>query len=174
MEVGGIFGPKLSGKTTLANAVALEHFTRYGIKTLILDPHTDEWGKWNKSHVGFITADEKQFWKVVWSSKNCLVIVEEAADYIARNRDLIPVFTRLRHLFHKLLVVGHSGMSLLPVMREQVDTIYLFRQPKSASQVWAEVMTEQGLLAAMNLQRHEFIMHTLFGKPRKLKLPPPK
>jgi molybdopterin-guanine dinucleotide biosynthesis protein len=173
MDAGGTFGPKKSGKTTLAAALCLETYRKQGKKALILDPHTDEWNRWPACAVGFVTANEKQFWDVVWRSRNCMVIVEEAAATISRNRDLIPVFTRLRHCFHTLFVVGHSGMDLLPVMREQIDTLFLFRQPVSAAKVWAEVMTEPRLLEAVNLKQYEFIRHQLFGVPRKLKLPPP-
>lgn len=173
MIVGGAFGPKLSGKTTLAARIVLEHWQKMGIKALILDPHVDEWGRWPREAVGFVTADEKKFWQVVWSSKSCLVVVEEAAATIRRERNLIPVFTRLRHCKHKLFVIGHSGMDLLPVMREQFDTLYLFRQPESAAKVWAEVMTEKRLLESVNLRQYEFLSHSLFGKPVKMKLPAP-
>ena len=174
MTNGGAFGPKLSGKTTLASRISKEHFEKLQIRSLILDPHTDEYDKWHQPAIGFITPDEDKFWPVVWKSQNCLVIVEEAATTISRNRDLVPVFTRLRHCHHKLFVVGHSGMDLLPVMRQQIDTIYLFRQPVSSAKVWAEVMTEDGLLESTTLGQFEFIKHRLYGKPARMKLPPPK
>jgi hypothetical protein len=170
----GIFGPTESGKSTVARRLVLEHFKKFGIKALILDPHTDEWHFWPSEAVGFITEDETKFWAAVWSSDGCIVVVEESSSTIKREKNLIPVFTKLRHRKHKLLVIGHSGMDLLPVMREQFDTLYLFRQPQSAAKVWAEVMTETGLLACMNCQQFEFIFHRMFGKPVKMKLPPPK
>lgn len=165
----GIFGPKLSGKTTLAMSLSSQYWQRQKIRSLVLDPHLEAWPE-----PAVVTDDESKFWPTVWKSQNCLVIVEEAATTINRDNTLIQVFTRLRHCNHKLIVIGHSGMSLLPVMREQIDTIYLFRQPASACKVWAEVMTEDGLHGAKELKQYEFIFHRLYGTPRKMILPPPK
>lgn len=165
----GIFGPKLSGKTTLAKTISAQYWQRYQIRSLVLDPHLEDWPS-----PAVVTADEETFWKTVWKSQNCIVFVEEAATTINRDRGLIQVFTRLRHCNHKLVVIGHSGVSLLPVMREQIDTVYLFRQPESACKVWAEVMTEERLYAAKELKQYEFIFHRLYGNPRKMILPPPK
>jgi hypothetical protein len=147
----------------------LQYWQKFQIRSLVLDPHLEAWGE----HA-VVTDDEETFWPKVWNSRNCIVFVEEAATTINRDKSLIQVFTRLRHCNHKLVVIGHSGMSLLPVMREQIDTIYLFRQPVSACKVWAEVMTEEGLHAAKDLQQFHFIFHRLYGKPRKMVLPPPK
>lgn len=166
----GIFGPTESGKSTVARQLVREHFSKYGLKALILDPHSDEWNLWPQSAVGFITDSEEQFWKAVWESEGCLVVVEESSSTIKREKNLIPVFTKLRHRKHKLLVIGHSGMDLLPVMREQFDTLFLFRQPQSAAKVWSEVMTETGLLACTSCKQYEFIFHRMFGKPSKMKL----
>lgn len=168
----GIFGPKLSGKSTLAHRISLECFQRQQMQSLVLDPHREDWEKWGPHST--VNDDEETFWPVVWKSTNCVVFVEEAATTINRDKALIQVFTRLRHCGHKLVVIGHSGMSLLPVMREQIDTVYLFRQPVSSCKVWSEVMTEDGLHAAKDLKQFEFIFHKLYGAPRKMMLPPPK
>jgi molybdopterin-guanine dinucleotide biosynthesis protein len=164
MVNAGIFGPKLSGKSTLAQSLSRE-FAKRGFKSIVLDPHNDPWGP-----QATVFTDEDKFWNVVWQSRRCVVFVEEAAATIRRERTLVPVFTRLRHCEHKLVVIGHSGMDLLPVMRQQLDTLYLFRQPKSACDVWAETMTEDGLLEAKNLGQYEFIRHVMYQKPRKCKL----
>jgi len=165
MNSAGIFGPKLSGKTTLAKALSREYFLKGKLRTLVLDPNNDDWGKQS-----LVFTDEEKFWPVVWQSQNCLVIVDEAAATIRRDRDLIPVFTRLRHLHHKLIVIGHSGMDLLPVMRQQFDELFLFRQPESAAKVWAETMTQKGLLQSGELKQFEFLHTKLYGTPRKLRL----
>ena len=166
---GGIFGPKLSGKTTLAKALSRQYWQQQKIKTIVLDINGDVWGEHATA-----TEDETIFWEVVWKARNCLVIVDEAAATIRREKTLIPAFTRMRHCQHKLIVIGHSGMDLLPVMRQQLDTLYLFRQPKSSAQVWAEVMTEDGLLESVNLKQYEFIRHELYGTPQRQKLTLPK
>lgn len=165
---GGIFGPKLSGKTTLAKSLSRQYWRQFRIKTIVLDINDDAWGEQATA-----TPDEEIFWKLVWRARNCLIIVDEAAATIRRERTLIPVFTRMRHCQHKLIVIGHSGMDLLPVMRQQLDTIFLFRQPESSAKVWAEVFTENGLLESTNLRQFEFIKHELYGTPSRQKLSSP-
>lgn len=167
----GIFGPKLSGKSTLGHRISLEHWQRLQMRTLALDPNLDDWSKWGEHAV--VTNKEDEFWERVWKSTCCVVFVEEAASTINRDKSLIEVFTRLRHLNHKLCVVGHSGMSLLPIMREQIDTIYLFRQPLSSCKVWSEVMTNDRLFEAKDLNQYEFLFHRLYGSTVKMKLPAP-
>lgn len=165
---GGIFGPKLSGKTTLAKRICQDVRKIEGRDALILDPHLETWPEGC-----FATADETAFWDVVWKANGKLVVVEEAAATIRRERDLVPVFTRLRHCNHKLLVIGHSGMDLLPVMRQQLDVIYLFRQPPSAAKVWAECFCQEGLLASKDLNQYEFLRSEIYQPPVKLILPKP-
>jgi len=163
----GIFGPKLSGKTTLAKSLSRQFWLKENLRSLVLDPHNEEWGG-----QALVFTDEKQFWQAVWKSRGCLILVEESAATIRRDRALVPVFTRLRHNQHKLGVIGHSGMDLLPVMRQQLDAIYLFRQPEQAAKVWADNFCEPGLLEATGLNQFEFIYMQSYGKPFRHKLKP--
>lgn len=165
MTNGGIFGPKLSGKTTLARCLSVEYWKKYKIRTLVLDPHLEPWGE-----QAWATNDEEKFWNAVWKCHRSLIVVEEAAATIRRERELVPVFTRMRHCSHKLLVIGHSGMDLLPVMRQQLDVLFLFRQPEQAAKIWASTFAETGLMAATELQQYEFLRCQLFKKPLKMKL----
>jgi len=162
---GGIFGPKLSGKTTLAKALSAEYWRKAQMRTLCLDLNGDVWGQ----HA-FATPDEDFFWGKVWQCRRNLIIVDEAAATIRRDRALLPVFTRMRHCEHKLIVIGHSGMDLLPTMRQQLDTIYLFRQPESAAKVWAENFAEDQLLQCTQLRQFEFLFHVMYGETRKCRL----
>jgi len=161
----GIFGPKLSGKTTLAKALSNQFWVKQRKRSLVLDPNLEQWG--NHS---WVTDNEESFWRVVWGSQYMVVIVEESAETINRDKGLINVFTRLRHNHHKLLVIGHSGVNLLPIMREQLDTIFLFRQSEKAAAYWAETFAEKGLLQAAELNQFEFLRCHMFTKPQRLKL----
>lgn len=165
MESAGVMGPKLSGKTTLAMTLSREYWYRAKMRSLVLDPNLEEWGK-----QAWVTNDEEKFWKAVWSTTHCLVIVDEAGETINREKELIPVFTRLRHLHHKLIVIGHSGVNLLPIMRQQLDTLYLFRQSPKAAAMWCEDMTQQGFIAAQELNEYEFLYGEKFKAPVKMKL----
>lgn len=167
MESAGIFGPKLSGKTTLAKELSRQHWVRAQRRSLVLDPNLEDWGP-----QAWVTDDEEKFWSVVWRAdgKPSLVIVEEATETINRDKGLTRVFTRLRHLHHKLIVIGHHGSNLLPIMRDQFDTLYLFRQSEKSAKDWAETMTQPGFEAAKELPQHEFLFGEKFKAPVRRKL----
>lgn len=170
MTNGGIFGPKLSGKTTLAKELSRQFWIQHRIKSLVLDINGDTWGQQAMVFKDGSEAGQKAFWEVVWKAQDCLIIVDEATTTINRNADLTDVFTRLRHNHHKLLVIGHSGMNLLPIMREQLDTIYLFRQSEPAAKYWSESMARKELLGAAQLNQYEFLQATTYGNVMRRKL----
>jgi hypothetical protein len=164
MTSAGAFGPKLSGKTTFIKSLSRDYWTRKGIRSLVLDPNGDtDWGS-----QAWTTQREDQFWSVVWKSRNCLVIVEEAAATISRNRELIPVFTRLRHNEHRLIVVGHNGGDLLPTMRQQFDTLFLFRQPPAAAEIWAETFADRRIMECCTLKKYEILHCKMFEEPKRI------
>jgi hypothetical protein len=174
MESGGIFGPKLSGKTTLAKEISRQYWERSKRRSLVLDINLETWGP----HA-WVTDDEEQFLRAVCQQpipglggisnrgKPSLIIVDEATETINRDKTLVRVFTRLRHLHHKLLVIGHDGTNLLRIMREQIDTLYLFRSSPKAAEMWADSMTQQGFLEAENLDQYEFLYGERFKAPVK-------
>lgn len=164
---GGVFGPKLSGKTTLVKELAIEYWNREGRRSLVLDPNNEKWGEYF-----WVTSDENLFWDTVWKQKECLIIVEEAAATIRRDQDLKPVFTRMRHRGHKLLVVGHSGADLLPAMRQQLDCVWLFCQPPQAAKTWAENYPRHydEVMQCWELDQHEFLFVRQWQPPLRSKL----
>lgn len=165
MTNGGIFGPKLSGKTTLAKSISRQYWSQHHLRSLILDINGDTWGG-----QAWTTSNETEFWGAVWKTQGCLIIVDEATETINRDKELLPVFTRLRHNHHKLLVIGHSGMNLLPMMREQLDTLYLFRQPEQAAKVWSNIMADKAILACAELNQFEFLHCEIYKAPKRYKL----
>lgn len=163
---GGVFGPSLAGKTTLAKALSREYWQRYKMRTLVLDLNAEEWGQ-----QALLFTDEEKFWIAVWKTQGCLVIVDEASETINRDKGLIGVFTRLRHNNHKLLVIGHSGVNLLPIMRQQIDTLYLFRQSRKSCAIWVEDFIEDSLEQAFELEQYEFLRAERWrGKAQRMKL----
>lgn len=165
MRNAGIFGPKESGKTTLARKLSAEYWQRFKVKSLVLDIFREDWGK-----QAWVTDSEEKFWPAVWKTQGCLIIVDEAAETINRDKELIPVFTRLRHNHHRLIVIGHSGVNLLPIMREQLDTLYLFRQGRKAAAMWAEQFTQDDLLSATSLSQYQFIFVRTYSGAKVCKL----
>ena len=163
---GGIFGPKLSGKTTLAKHLAEEYVKSGKVKgALVLDPHMDQWGP-----SAWVTADEGHFWYAVKEMDGMLVCVDEAAVTIRRDRELMPVFTTLRHSHHRLLVMGHSGSDLLPGMRNNLDTVWLFRQGGKIAQDWVDTFGHREISEVETLGPYEFMMVRTYMKPVRMKL----
>src|SRR5664280_448064 len=89
----GIFGPGLSGKTTLAMYLSRGYWTPWRTKSLVQDPNLDEWGA-----QAWVSNDEEKFWDMVWHrEKNCALFVEEAGETIKRDSEKTSLFTRVRH-----------------------------------------------------------------------------
>jgi hypothetical protein len=165
MQNIGIFGTTLSGKTTLAIKLTGDFWHRKQMRSLVLDPYNHVWGE----HA-LCFEDENKFWQTVWSANSLLVVVDEASSTINRNKDLKPVFTRLRHHGHKLIVIGHSSADLLPVMRQSLDTLFLFRHSEKSAAVWSETFTNKDILAASELRQYEFLFCRLYQPSIKQKL----
>ncbi len=163
---GGIFGPKLSGKTTLAKALSKEYYAKKGIRSLVFDPHLDrDWG-----NQAWLTNNPDQFWAAVWKAQGCLVIAEEAAVTIDRDGDLVPVFTMLRHNRHRLLIVGHSGRELTLGMRNNMDTLYLFKQGPAIAKIWTETIADKRIMECTTLDQYEFLLIRPYKIPERRKL----
>jgi hypothetical protein len=165
VKLGGIFGTTLSGKSTLAIALSKQYHKTKKIRSLVLDPHLDMWGP-----QAWVTANEDEFWRVVWARRGHLVVVEEASSTIRRDRDLMPVFTQIRHNEHRLLIIGHSGSDLLPGMRKQFDTLYLFQQDVDSVKEWKKIFPRGGIEAAISLEQYEFLRVRSFKPSDKMTL----
>lgn len=164
----GTFGPTLSGKSFLSKARSGEYYRAAGRRSIVFDPNCDDWGP----HA-FVTNNREAFEESVWNSRSCEVWAEEAAVTIARDRDLMPLFTRIRHNGHRFHVIGHSGADLLPGMRQQFTRLFLFRQPASAAETWAELFSDPRISECTTLERFEFLDCQLFKEPVKRRLPKP-
>lgn len=156
----GIFGPGLSGKTTLAKELSRTYWVNHRIKSIVLDPIVDNWGP-----QAYVTASEDQFLWMIEHERQCAVFVDESSETIARDKDKTRLFTSIRHGGHRMHVIGHTGMSLLPVMREQLQTLFLFRQSEKPLKVWAELLSEPEILKASQLKQYEFMYCRLYYKP---------
>jgi hypothetical protein len=168
----GIFGPGLSGKTTLARWLSWCYWCGWRVKSLVHDINGDQWGP-----QAWCTAEEEKFWEMVWHREvDCALFIEEAAETIARDNEKTALFTRVRHRQgsggpgHRLHVIGHSGANLLPVQRQQIHTLYLFRQSEAGAELWAEEFADDRILEATTLRQYEFLYCRIYDTPRRLTL----
>lgn len=165
MKRGGAFGTTECGKSTLARELSRQYYKLHGIRSLIWDPHVEHWGK----HA-FVTADFDEFDRMVWARRGDLVIIEDASMTVERNRDLTPYFTAIRHQEHRIFVCGHGASDLLPTMRKQLDTLYLFQQDEDSVKDWKKIFPKGGVEAAILLDQYEFLHVRPFVPSQKMKL----
>lgn len=157
----GIFGPGLSGKTTLAKYLSRRYWALNGIKSIVLDIHREDWGP-----QAWVTDNEHQFLRMVAMETKCAVWVEEASQTIKRDKTKGHLFTSIRHRGHRMHVVGHSGASLLPEMREQLQTLFLFRQSPEALDYWVNLLSDKRIYSAAQLAQYEFLWCRLYYDPQ--------
>lgn len=166
MIVGGVFGPKKSGKTTLAKELAEQYWRKEQRRSLVNDPNlTDDWGA-----TCWVAPSESEFWNKAWTTQNCLLICDDAGRTIDRAAELNDAFTRINHNGHKLLVIGHSGTNLTTVQRQQMDVVYLFRTTPKAAEYWYDVFGDKKILTANKLQRYEFLYIRQYEETQKMML----
>lgn len=110
----------MSGKTTLARALAVQA-RKAGIGVLVLDPLCSTW------ECDFVTDNPDRFLQVFWASKNCLAIIDEAADCVGRYDDAMrATATRGRHSGHSVIFISQRGADLNLTVRSQCADLYLF------------------------------------------------
>jgi hypothetical protein len=165
----GIFGMIQSGKTTLARKIAWHFWRQNGQRSIYYDPKHDPARNW-WPECGTVFYDETDFWNATAKEQNLVVVVDEAAVSISRNRDLMWVFTMMNGRRHRLIVVGHSGSDLLPGMRQQLGYLFLFRQSIEAADMWQRDFADPGIMAATSLNQFEFLMAARFKAAQKFQL----
>jgi hypothetical protein len=155
----GIFGETECGKTTLAKSLARGFYDLWKIPSLVLDPWCDDpeeepWGRHAKA-----TSNVVKFKKWVAKREGCLVIVDDTSATIQRDKEFIPFFTCIRHQHHHLMVMGHDGTDLLPVMRRSINELYLFQQTVDSVKQWrASQPSMLGIeVSATPLEEYEFV-----------------
>ena len=167
----GIFGPGLSGKTTLAVYLSRMYWQNHRVKSLVLDPNFCLEGNiWGSQ--AWVTDDEEKFWDMAWHREvDCALFVDEAAETIKRDNEKTALFTRIRHRRgpggpgHRLHVIGHSGSNLLPVQRQQIHTLYLFRQDPDSADLWSRQFADERIQAATTLNQYQFLWCRLYHAP---------
>lgn len=160
-----VCGRRLSGKTTLVIEylrASWEKERRYGV---VLDPKSQQhvWG----DHA-YVT-NERAKWLGKWQNpqcKNCNIVWEETSTTLKRDADFVDVFTaKAGEHGHRLIVTCHSGAALLPVMRDQITEIFLFRQSGNEAEMWAEKFGNVNIpkvACSLDYDRREFI-HVRMG-----------
>jgi hypothetical protein len=171
-----IVGASECGKTTLAIHMSRAFWSQHHIASLVLDPRKNK-NNWGPQ--AWVTTEAQTFSEAVWKRKGDLVIMDEGSSTIARDKDLIPMFTQIRHENHNLLVICHNATNMLPDMRQNLNELFLFAQTKKSIELWQDDLPMmRGISRAMavdgkcELGDYEFIWcrNNKDGEKRKLRL----
>jgi hypothetical protein len=159
-----IMGPTESGKTTLARYLCAQ-MKRQGVGTLVCDPLFHEWD------ADWITPSIEKFLAKAKTSRRCALFIEESGQTVDRGKDYEWLFTTARHWGHKTFISGHAGRQILPIMREQCSTLFLFRCSATVCKGWESEYGPE-IYAATSLEKYQFAKYTRNGNPeiQKLKL----
>ena len=161
----GFFGPTACGKTTLAQALAVEK-QKNGLAVLVCDPIGVHWpaATWQTTDALLLLEKAKR-------ARNCRIFIEEASLSVARDRDLSWLFTTARHAGHMTHVIGQDGASLLPAMRQQLSSVYLFRCHPDLAEMWARQFARPEIASqAPQLEQFEFLVCSAFLPLKRLRL----
>lgn len=165
----GIFGRRLSGKTTLAIELLRSWHRTEGRMGVVLDPKMTEhnWGP----HC-YVT-DSREKWLAKWQHPQCRfcnVVWEETSTTLQRDRSFADVFTAKAGAHaHRLIITGHTAASLLPEMRDQITEIFVFRQSEAEADKWADQFADprvRALAMGLDYNAREFLHVRIGCEPR--------
>ena len=161
----GIFGPSLSGKTNVAKFLMVNYWRNFGIRSIVCDKNVNQ--AWPACALVF--RDPEKFWPFVWQKRGCAIFADEGGSSVKRNREATEYFTSGRQNDHVLHVLGHHISNLLPEMRDQLHTLFLFTQTTASASAWAEEWADDRLLGAIGLPQYEFLWAEKYGDKRTRK-----
>lgn len=154
----GIFGPSLCGKTNVAKWLVLTYWLQFRIRSVVLDPKFDQ--VWPACALRFYNAE--RFWEFIARSRGLAVFADDMGTD-GRQKSLVEFFTCGRHNHHVVHVMGHRISNLLPEMRDQLQTLFLFDQSPTAAKLWAEEWADERLREAAGLPQYEFLWAEKYG-----------
>ena len=170
----GIFGPGECGKTYAGMELLRQRWILFRRRAIVLDLNRAAW----PAHC-LVFPDRDKGLAFAWREQGCDLVIDDATGQIYRDPAQNDLFTRIRHQHHTLFVLGHTATMLLPLQRDALGTLLLFRQSPVAIQTWVNEWAEPRIEQAALLKRYEFLLCKKFGAPdgshliQKGKFPPP-
>jgi hypothetical protein len=157
----GIFGPSLCGKSTVAMWLIVTYWRKYRIRSVVCDTNVHQ--QWPACALVF--RDPVRFWDFIAKNRDLAVFVDEAKGTVARDDDLTTRFTQGRHMRHVLHIMGHRATNLLPEQRDQMETLFLFRQSPASAKIFADEWADERFSQATTLAKYQFLQCEKFGDP---------
>lgn len=144
-----VIGPSTCGKSALSKAAARDARAA-GIPVLVCDPVCDP--AW-REFADWVTDDPDAMLKKAKASRRCLIILDEAGDYLngsAKARPYLWFARRSRHRGHKCIFIAQEYTAIWPTFRTNSRTLYQFCTPLEEAQKAARGFIDKGLLLAAN------------------------
>lgn len=160
-----ILGITESGKTTLAKRLAAL-YKQKGIGVIVLDPIGDP--GWNSD---FVTADEKEFLSVFWSSRKCAVFIDESGEFIGQyDKAMKKTVTKGRHWGHNVHLLAQGATQVAKIARDQCTQLFLFTSPFNDTKILSQEFNKAELIEASSFPAGTYFYTSRFGAIEKRKV----
>lgn len=152
----GVIGQTMSGKTLFLKCF-IQRYRLAGIKSIVLDSLGDP-----DFNADFCTDSPEQFERVVYSSRSCLVGIDESGDQGKFSAHMAKLARKGRHWGHVCLYSAQKATQINPLIRDQWGAIALFCSGAKTGALFAEEFNEPELLKCVDLRKGEYFYKQRF------------
>ena len=158
---GAIFGITQSGKSFLAKRM-IQGLNSKGKRCVVYDPFLTRWDGAKE-----VTDDWQRLIALVSHVPSLRVFIDEIGQ-LPKDRweDLRTLYSCARHAQHYITVIGQRGEQVPPIVRENADYIWLFRQGERGARFWADAKGDESLMwaARSDFPKYHFVHYRPFEK----------
>jgi len=164
---GYIIGQTRSGKSHLAKALTAA-ISKTGKSVIVHDPTAAQGGRNVNGWTGAIVCpDFDSFEAAFWQSRNCLVVIDEAPEVFAEQRNRARrMILRGRHLGHVVLMIAQRHTLMDKSARNQANHLWAFVVDPYDSEELAREWNCDALRQCHTLRPRQFIELPRHGDPK--------
>lgn len=152
-----IVGVGEAGKTIVGMRLAELH-RKQGFNVIVL---TSLWEKWPSDYQ---TTEEADFIDTFWSSRNCVVFIDEGAETVGHyNSSMKLTATKGRHWGHSCYYLVQRPTLIDPTVRGMCSQLFCFAQGQDDAESLAKEWVQPDLVQATQLRRGEYFRCLRFG-----------
>lgn len=130
---------------------------------MILEPiRTEGWAR-----LAYHVPDADILQKVCKSNRDLDVFVDEAGETLLRDSEYQFLATRSRQYGHRLFFIAQRAQQVLPIIRNNCEAVYCFRQSKPDAEILAREYADPVFLSACTLKKGEYLARLGIDSPVK-------